>query len=212
MESTEPLKIDIVSDVICPWCLIGARRLELALEKRPDLKVDVEYHAFLLDPSTPPEGADLRDRLRKKYGDPEPLFRRVETVARGDGIPLDFSRVTRTPSTVPAHTLIRHARAKGTQFGLVKALFGAYFLDGRDVSDVAVLQGVAQPFGFDADEVAALVSSETELQTTRKEARLNAERGITGVPFTVLGQRVAVPGAQEVSVFERAIAQVLGSD
>src|SRR5580658_347341 len=118
------LSIDIVSDVICPWCFIGARRLDQALASLTEpITAEVSFHPFLLDPKTPPEGADLRERLRAKYGvDPERMFARVEAAARESGIPLDFSKVRRTPSTVAAHTLLDAAYPKGTQHALAGAL------------------------------------------------------------------------------------------
>src|SRR5688572_17419924 len=94
------LRIEVVSDVVCPWCLIGSRRLDLALAQLPEVKADVVFRPFLLDPALPAQGDDLRSRLRRKFGDPEPLFRRVEKVARADGIDLDFSRVGRYASTL----------------------------------------------------------------------------------------------------------------
>jgi predicted DsbA family dithiol-disulfide isomerase len=156
------LAIDIVSDVICPWCFIGSRRLEQALEPAPDgVAVDVTYRPFLLDPSTPKEGADLRDRLRAKYGvDPDKMFASVEAAARSSGIPLDFSKVRRTPSTIAAHTLLRHAIPKGTQAALARALFEGYFLEGRDIGDADVLAAIAGGHGFEADEAIRLVRDE----------------------------------------------------
>lgn len=202
----EPLRIEIVSDVICPWCLIGTRRLDLALASRPDVAVDVVYRPFLLDPQTPPEGADLRERLRRKYGDPEPLFRRVESVARADGIDLDFKRIGRTVSTVRAHTLLRHAIAKGSQRALARALFGAYFLEGRDVSDLEVLESLATSHGFAAGEGRALALDPAEEQVTREEAREASRRGVSGVPLTTFGEGgPSISGAQPVEVFLKAL-------
>jgi predicted DsbA family dithiol-disulfide isomerase len=203
-----PLTIAIVSDVVCPWCFIGTSRLEKALESFPDLDAQVTYLPFLLDPSTPPEGADLRERLRKKYGgDPEAMFGRVEAAARETGLALDFSKVRRSVNTLKAHTLLRHALAKGTQRALAKALFGAYFTEGRDVGDEAVLLELAQAHGFSGPEAEALLHDAAELATTKDEASAMAKEGIDGVPFFILGDHLAVPGAQPVQVFRDAIAR-----
>jgi predicted DsbA family dithiol-disulfide isomerase len=202
------LSIEIVSDVVCPFCLIGARRLERAIAARDDLDVELVYRAFLLDPSTPPEGEELRGRLRKKYGDPEPMFRRVEELARRDGIPLDFSRVERASSTLGAHTLLRHARGKGTQAALARALFAAYFLEGRDVGDTKVLEQLASSHGFDAGEARALLESEAEQAATRAEAQEMAERGIRGVPYVIVDGGLGISGAQPLEVFEAALERV----
>ena len=205
------LDIDIVSDVICPWCFIGSRRLEQALAPPPEgIEVGVTYRPFLLDPSTPKEGADLRERLRAKYGaDPEKMFASVEAAARASGIPLDFSKVRRTPSTIAAHSLLRHAIDKGTQAALARALFEGYFLEGRDIGDADVLAGIAGAHGFEADEAIRLVRDEGELARTREEAGEAAASGVRGVPFFVLGGRLAVSGAQSVEVLRGAIGRAI---
>lgn len=205
------LAIDIVSDVVCPWCLIGVRRMEQALAAFPDVEASITFHPFLLDPSTPDEGHDLRERLRRKYGaDPNAMFARVEAAARESGVPLDFTKVTRWPATVRAHTLLRHAEDKGTQRALKHALLDAYFFEGRDVGSVDVLVGIAAAHGFTIDEARALVTDEAELRETRADAASAAEQGVNGVPFFVVGKRFAFSGAQPVdamkSVIQRAIA------
>lgn len=200
------LPIEVVSDVICPWCFIGMRRLDQALAELPRVKATVTHRPFLLDPSTPPEGADLRERLSAKYGmDPETMFARVEAAARSSGIPLDFARVRRTPSTVAAHTLLRHALAKGTQRALLRALWDAYFLEGRDVGDASVLASIASGHGFDVDEATRLARDEQEARETRQEAAEAGRQGVTGVPFFVFGGNLAMSGAQPVEVLKEAI-------
>ncbi len=209
--SSSTVRIEITSDVICPWCLIGTRRLEKALAALPDVKAEIIYRPFLLDPATPPEGQDLRENLRKKYGDPEPLFRRVESVAKQDGIDLDFKRIGRTSSTVGAHTLLRHAIAKGTQRALAKALFGAYFLEGRDVGAAEVLVPLATAHGFDEAEATDLLQDPEEAKVTRAEAGIAGEQGVSGVPFTMIAGKLAVSGAQSVEAFTKAIQQATAS-
>lgn len=205
-----PLRIDIVSDVVCPWCYIGDRRVELALRELPDVAATVTYHPFQLDPGTPPEGADLRERLRRKYGvDPEQMFGRVEEAARESGLQLDFSRVRRSVNTLRAHTLLRHAEPRGTQRQLAQALFAAYFVEGRDVGAEDVLVQLAAAQGFGEDEAAALLRDEAEAQRTREEAQAAARQGVSGVPFTVLNQRYALSGAQPVAVFRQAMERAL---
>ncbi len=204
------LAVDVFSDVVCPWCLIGTTRLDQALATFPDLQATVVYHPFLLDPSTPTEGQDLRERLRAKYGaDPERMFERVEHEARASGIPLDFSRVKRSINTVRAQTLLRLAQQRGTQRPLAKALFAAYFLEGQDVSDPEVLAALASSHGFTSDETRALVADEAELERTRQEAAAATEEGIQGVPFFVFDGRLAFSGAQPVETFRQVIARAL---
>jgi predicted DsbA family dithiol-disulfide isomerase len=203
------ISIDIVSDVICPWCFIGARRLDQAIASLTEpLATEVSFHPFLLDPTTPPEGADLRARLRAKYGvDPEGMFARVEAAAHASGIPLDFRKVRRTPSTVAAHSVLREARAKGTQRALAGALFDAYFLEGRDIGDPGTLASIAAAHGFAEEEVLALVRSPEALAQTRADAQSAAAQGVTGVPFFVFGGAVAVSGAQSADVLRGAIEE-----
>jgi predicted DsbA family dithiol-disulfide isomerase len=203
------LRIDVVSDVVCPWCLLGKRRLERALAARSEVEATVVYHPFQLDPSTPAEGADLREHLRRKYGDPEPMFRRVEAVAREDGIALDFSKVRRSVNTLRAHTLARHALARGTQLAVVDALFWAYFVEGRDVGALDTLVAVGEANGFTRAEVERICESPEELAATRREAAELARQGVSGVPFTIVSEKVAISGAQPVAVFEQAIARAL---
>ncbi len=210
--TTQALSIDVISDLVCPWCLIGSKRLDAALASFPDLDVDVRYHPFLLDPSMPAEGRDLRQHLRAKFGaDPEAMFGRVESAARSSGIPLDFAKVRRYCNTVPAHTLLRHVAERPglVQRHLARALFEAYFLEGLDIGDADELARIAARFDLSADEVKGWVTDEAELAETRAEAASAAEQGISGVPFVVLGDRLAVPGAQEPETFRRAIQQVL---
>ncbi len=206
------LRIDIVSDIVCPWCFIGSRRLKAALATFPDLEVELAYRPFLLDPTTPEEGQDLRERLRAKYGgDPEKMFAQVEKAAHSSGIPLDFSKVRRSVSTIAPHTLLRHALEKGTQAALGEALFAAYFLEGRDISRTEVLVELGRAHGFAEGEVERILATEAELEETRDEARAASRGGITGVPFTILGGALAVSGAQEVDVFRQAIEQALSA-
>ena len=205
------LNIDVVSDMICPWCFIGSRRLDQALESLGDaVEATVTHHPFLLDPSIPAGGQDLRERLQKKYGgDPERMFARVEAAAHESGIPLDFAKVRRSSSTIAAHTLLRNATRKGTQHALAEAIYDAYFMQGRDISDAAVLTELAVKHGFTEKEAQALINDQMELATTRAEAETASRAGISGVPFFVLGGSVAVSGAQSVDVLKSAIERVI---
>jgi predicted DsbA family dithiol-disulfide isomerase len=205
------LAIDLFTDIVCPWCFVGNERLERVLATL-DQPVVVAHHPFLLDPETPPEGTDIPAMLREKYGvDPRRVWGRLEAEARKSGIELDLSKVRYSYPTVRAHTLIRHAAAKGTQRALVRDLFRANFLEVRNISDVGVLIEIAGRHGFAAGEVPRLVDDEHELATTRQDAAEAAASGISGVPFYVLDQRFAISGAQQEEVLrvaiERAIAE-----
>jgi predicted DsbA family dithiol-disulfide isomerase len=201
-------KVDLVSDVICPWCFIGLVRLEEALAKTGASDVELTLHPFQLDPSTPPEGADLRERLAKKFGvTPANVFQRVEAAARESGIPLDFEKVRRSPNTLKAHTLLGAAKAKGsaTQRALARAIFEAYFLEGRDVGEADVLADTAAAHGFDRDAVLALLADPSAIAATRHEAAELAGQGISGVPFTIFDGKLAVSGAQSVETFASVV-------
>jgi len=205
----EPLQIDLFADIVCPWCFLGSERLDRVLTAL-DHPARVTHHAFMLNPNTPPEGDDVPARLRRKYGvPPEQLCARLEAEARKSNLELDLSRQRWSYPTARAHTLIRHADEKGTQRALVRALYRAYFQEARNIHDAAVLTDVAAPHGFSADEVARLITDDRELNETREEALAAAGAGIDGVPFFVLGGRLAVPGAQPEAVLRHAIEQAL---
>lgn len=206
------LSIAVITDVVCPWCLIGTERLEQALAKYDDLEVEVVYIPYLLDPKIPPEGVDLREHLAKKYrANPDTMFARVEAAALETGIPLDFKKVRRYPNTVKAHTLVRHAHARGTHGALSKALFQAYFLEGRDVGSDDVLVDLAKQHGFKEADARAILADDAELEQTRKDARGAAEQGIGGVPFIVFANEYAISGAQPVELFQQAIDKARGA-
>jgi predicted DsbA family dithiol-disulfide isomerase len=207
MSLRPPLQIDLFADVVCPWCFVGSERLErvLAALGRP---ARVTHHPFLLNPNAPPEGDDVPARLRRKYGvPPEQLWARLEAEARKSDLVLDLSKQRWSYPTARAHTLIRHAEAKGTQRALVRALYRAYFQEARNIHDAAELAAIAAPHGFAADEVARLTGDERELAETRDEALAAAAAGIDGVPFFVFDTRVAVAGAQPESALRAAIEQ-----
>jgi predicted DsbA family dithiol-disulfide isomerase len=208
------LEIDIYSDIVCPWCFIGTRRLESVLDSLEDeRKIVVRHHPFLLHPDAPPEGLDLRQMLADRYGtDPESMLRRVEAAARESGIPLDLSKQRRTYSTIAAHTLSRHAEARGTQRGLHEALFTAYFLDARNIADPAVLSDVAARHGFAADEAERLAEDDAEIARTQADVEATAARGIRGVPVFIFNGRRVLAGAQPVDVFRDAIAKAAQSE
>ncbi len=209
MHEAKPLRIDLFADVVCPWCFVGSERLErvLAALGRP---ARVKHHPFLLNPNTPPEGTDVPALLRRKYGvPPEQLWARLEAEARKSELELDLSKQRWSYPTTRAHTLIRHAEAKGTQRALVRALYRANFQEARNIHDPAVLAEIAAPHGFSGDEVARLTADERELGETREEAIAAAAAGVDGVPLFVFAERIAVAGAQPESVLRDAIEKAL---
>jgi predicted DsbA family dithiol-disulfide isomerase len=208
------LKIDLFTDVVCPWCLIGSVRLDQAIARLPgDVVVDVENHPFYLDPNTPPEGVVVADMLREKYGrDPRQMGARVEAEARASGIALDLSRQPRMYPTARPHTLVRLARPKGTQHALANAIASAYFLDFRSFNDDDVLLELAGAHGFAREEAEAALRDPVELGKTHDLALEAARQGISGVPFFILDRRLALSGCQPDAMFDRALAQALEAE
>ena len=204
-------KIDVWTDVVCPWCLVGSERLDQAIAKLPaGTVIDVENHPFYLDPNTPPEGYDVAEMLRTKYGrEPREMQARVEDEAKKAGLDLDLSKQPRSYPTKKAHTLTRLARDKGTQHALANAIAAAYFLEHRLINDDAVLADIAAEHGFTREEALAAIHDEAELAETEAIAQSAARGGIQGVPFFVLANKYALSGAQPQEVFDMALAQVL---
>ena len=208
---TKTLKVDLFTDIVCPWCLVGAARLDKAIAALPaGVTVDVENHPFYLDPNTPPEGYDVAEMLRARYGrEPKEMWARVEGEAKKSGIDLDLSQQPRTFPTQKAHTIVRLARPKGTQHALANAIAAAYFLDHRQVNDDAVLVEIAAEHGFTRDEALADMRDTRELAISHQLATEAAAQGIQGVPFFIFDNRFALSGAQPEEVFAMAFQKAL---
>lgn len=206
------IKIDLWTDVVCPWCLIGSVRLDKAIAQLPDdVKVTVENHPFYLDPNTPPEGYDVAEMLRSKYGrDPKEIWARAEEQAKLSGIDLDLSQQPRSFPTQRAHTIVRLAKDKGTQHALANAIADAYFLEHRQVNDDEVLAEIATAHGFTRDEALAAMRDPKALEESHQLAMWAAQQGIQGVPFFIFDGKFALSGAQPEEVFAAAFAKVLG--
>jgi predicted DsbA family dithiol-disulfide isomerase len=208
------LKIDLWTDTVCPWCLIGSVRLDKAVAALPeDVTVDVEHHPFYLDPDTPDEGYDVGDMLRSKYRrEPREIWSHAEAQARLSGIDLDLSKQPRTYPTRRDHTLVRSARTKGTQHALANAIAWAYFMEHRPTGDVNVLADIATEHGFSRGEALQVMADADALGETHDLAIAALRQGIQGVPFFVFDQRFALSGAQPEEVFHRALRVALGEE
>jgi predicted DsbA family dithiol-disulfide isomerase len=205
------IQIDVVTDIVCPWCFIGVARLEKVLAGT-GAKARILHHPFFLDPDVPAEGIDVAEKLRKRFGgDPSAMFARVEAEARKTGIALDLSKQPRQRPTAAAHTLIRHALEKGTQAALAMALFEAHFMTGENIADPDILAAIAARHRFTAEEARRLATDAEELAITRQLALDAAQGGISGVPFFVFERRFALSGCQPEDVFEQALAQAAGT-
>lgn len=201
------LKIDVFTDVVCPWCLVGSARLDQAIAKLPDdIEVVIENHPFYLDPTVPPEGVDVGEMLKEKYGrDPKEMWARVEGEAEKAGITLDLSKQPRMFNTAKAHTITRLSKPNGNQHELANAIAEAYFLDHQQINDDNTLADVAVKFGWDRGDALDAMNDANELSITEQLATSAAQQGIRGVPFFVFAEKYALSGAQPDEVFAQAL-------
>ncbi len=201
------LRISLTSDFMCPWCYIGLTRLERAVQQMAvDAQATWVFRPFLLEPGTPAEGLDLRDNLRRKYGDPEPLFRRVEQVAAQDGLAIDFTKVRKGYSSVRAHTLV----AEQPSLPLVKGIFRAYFSEGKDISSMDVLIELAERVGLSRDQTINLIERPEAQRAIRQQAASASVRAVPALAFGGPEIEVGpVAGALSVAEYCALIERVL---
>ena len=201
------MQLDIVSDTICPWCLIGKRRFEKALRQRPDLDLTITWHPFQLNPEMPAGGMDRREYLDRKFGGPEGaerIYEAVRAAGEAEGISFAFEEIERVPNTVDSHRLIHWANREGHQDAVVEDLFRRYFIDGEDIGDHAVLVGAAAEAGMDGEAIAARLSTDEDVERVRGAANEASRMGVSGVPCFIFEGRDAVSGAQDPAVFLQA--------
>ena len=202
------LAVEVVHDLVCPWCFLGLRRLARALRRRPDLQAELIWRPFLLNPDMPRVGMPRADYVVRKFGGEDRarrLYASIAEIGRAEGVLFRFDRIRRTPSSVDAHRLVRWAVAYGRGAEIVEALFGAHFSDGRDIGDAHVLAAVAQSCGLDGGAALHFLHGDSEIDAVHGE-NLRAHRlGINGVPCFVIGGRHAIAGAQEPEVIERLL-------
>jgi predicted DsbA family dithiol-disulfide isomerase len=208
------LTIDVISDVVCPWCFVGKRRLEAALALLasdggvPD--VSVRWHPFELNPDVPSGGVDRRAYLEAKFGGPERaarVYERVRAAGETVGIPFALDRILRQPNTRDAHRLVAWAQSHGDAEPVVERLFRAYFQEGRDPGERDVLAAIAGEAGRDAAAARAMLDSSEGVDAIAASERRAQEIGIGGVPFFIFNGRLAVSGAQEARVLADAIVE-----
>jgi predicted DsbA family dithiol-disulfide isomerase len=201
------LTIDVISDVICPWCFIGKRRLEKALGVQP---ATIRWHAYQLNPDMPREGIERIAYRTRKFGSWErslELDAQVAAAGRREGIAFNFDKMARTPNTLDAHRIIWLAGEWGAQDALVEALFLAHFTDGRDLSDRVTLAEIAAEAGLDRFEADGLLTGDGGLEVVRASDEQARRLRVSGVPFFVVNGRVALSGAQPPELFRQAFEQ-----
>jgi predicted DsbA family dithiol-disulfide isomerase len=204
---SETIQIDVISDVICPWCFLGKRRLDKALAMLPDVKTEVVFRPFYLDPTIPAEGVDRGAYMEGKFGKERLRTIHDPLIAAGteDGVPYAFDRITRTPNTLSAHRVLRWALVAGKQREVAEALFKAYWSDGRDVGDHAVLAEIAASCGMDGLKVQADLATTKDSEAVLGEMAMAQKMGVTGVPTFIINRKYGVVGAQAADVLADAI-------
>ena len=207
------LAIEIISDVVCPWCYIGKRRLEQALElyarERPDAPPPhIEWKPFQLNPTLPEDGMAREEYIKQKFGgNAGQIYARVAQVGTSVGIPFEFERIARQPNTLAPHALIELAGKHDLQDAFVEALFKAYFIDGADLTDGAQLTCLALATGLPLEEVEACLASESTRHRIEAADHHARAIGVEGVPFFIFNGRLAVSGAQEPQTLLQAMLQ-----
>ncbi|MDB5714462.1 MAG: DsbA family oxidoreductase [Sphingomonadales bacterium] len=208
-----PLKIDFVSDVVCPWCVIGLRGLETALENVGDLvEAEITFRPFELNPGMAASGQDISEHIAEKYG-----AEAARSTANRDairdraaslGFAMNFRSGARIYNSFDAHRLLHWAGIEGRQAELKHALFAAYFTDGRDISDAETLVGAVGAAGLDPVAARAIIASDTYAEDVRADERRWRQEGITAVPSIVINERYVISGGQEPATFERALRSI----
>lgn len=210
----QTLDIDIISDVVCPWCYLGQRRLGLALETlAPEVKARITWKPFQLDPSVPAEGLDTFDYLARKIGGPERVRQSHEMLTRMGAeidLPFAFDKAKVLPNTLDAHRLLHWAGKAGTEMQdkIAHALFAANFIEGRNVGDHDVLADIATACGMDGEDVRRRLPTNEDRDTVRQEIVEAQRMGVNGVPFFVIDGKYAISGAQGVDLFTNALRQI----
>jgi predicted DsbA family dithiol-disulfide isomerase len=206
-----PLRIDIVSDVMCPWCIIGYRQLAIALEAS-EVEHEIHWHPFELNPNMPPEGQDVGEHLAEKYGTTpaQSESNRADMTARGEELGFEFNFVEgfRMHNTFKTHQLLHWANEQNRKNDLKQALFTAHFTHGRNLSDNAVLVEIAVEIGLDRTEAKAVLADQRYATNVRQEQKFWAQQGIGGVPAVVFDRQHLVTGAQGVDDFKSILSQL----
>ena len=208
---TETIKLDIMSDPICPWCYIGKAHLDRALAAHPDHPFVIEWHPFQLNPTMPREGMGRREYLEGKFGGKEAAVRAYAPIvehAEKTGLNIDFGGIKRTPNTLDAHRLIHWAGIEGKQTAAVSSLFKAYFVETRDIGDADVLADIADGIEMDAALVRRLLASDADREDIAGRDTHSRQMGINSVPTFIVGGKHAVPGAQPPELWAQVISEL----
>ncbi len=196
------LHIEMVSDLVCPWCWVGLRRLKGAIELVPEIEVEILFRPYELDPTIPPGGTDYKAYMKSRFGSDQGRDRANQMrdlliqYGQEDGIPFDFEKITWRPNSFNAHRLVRWGQGQNLGLETKEALFEAYFSKGLDIGDHEVLVTLAAQVGLDPNIVSDLLASDADVDTTRQEQELFRQMGISGVPTFIAHRQIAVQGAE----------------
>ncbi|WP_354343657.1 DsbA family oxidoreductase [Phyllobacterium ifriqiyense] len=204
--------IDVVSDVVCPWCFLGRKRLENALAMNPDIEATVNWRPFQLDPTIPRQGKDRNRYMQEKFGSSDKIFeihQQLIELGKEEGIEFDFEAIKISPNTLDAHRLIRWASqaTPNVQDAVVGILFSYYFEQGKDIGDRQVLLEAAEEAGMDVAIVDSLLATDADTVGVQQEIDTANQVGVRGVPCFILDQKYAVMGAQSADALADAIRQ-----
>lgn len=208
------MRIDVISDVVCPWCLIGKRRLERALSERPDVNAEIRWRPFQLNPDMPKAGRDQKTYYLEKFGSAERVRELTETMTaagRSEGIDFDFGNIPKAPNTLSAHRLVRWAGSAGVQDQVVEALFQAYFVEARDVGDHQTLVAIGSAAGMDGALLEEFYAAGRDIDLVKGEVEQAAAMGISGVPCFIFERSYVVQGAQQPENFLPVIDALSGN-
>lgn len=213
MSPRPTVRVDVISDVVCPWCYLGKARLDQAIANVPDVLVTVNWRPYQLNPDLPPEGVDHKQHLAAKLGGQAAVDRAhdmLRELGNAERIAFDFDAVKISPNTLDAHRLVRWAATNGeaAQTAVVGMLFKANFEEGRNIGDTHVLLDIAVQSGLQHDVVAALLDSDADIDTVLGEIEAAQKMGVNGVPFFIIEQQYAVSGAQTPDVLANAFVDI----
>jgi predicted DsbA family dithiol-disulfide isomerase len=203
------VSVDVISDVICPWCYIGKRKLEAVIASFPSLDVHIRWRPYQLDPNIPPDGLDRYEWLERKLGRDriEPVHAEIAAIGREVGLNFAFEKIRRAPNTIDAHRLVRLAKIGGIQNKVVERLFKGYFVEGLDVGNRRVLVELGCEAGLDRETLENLFGQRDDIQSVKEELATTRRLGISGVPFYIFGEDIVVPGVPSKEVFAAALAK-----
>ena len=207
------IRLDIFSDPVCPWCLIGKANLDRALTAHPNHPFVIAWHPFQLNPDMPADGVDKRSYLAARFGGEaklDEIHNRLRDMAQKAGVAMDPDKPEMLPNTMNAHRMIHWAGIEGKQAAMVSALFRAYWRDGRDIGDVEELTDIAEEIGMDPKAVARLLATDADMDDLRARDRDARQKGVTAVPTFLIAQQYVVSGAQPPETWEKVIAELAG--